>query len=469
MDINARRRRNHTAVVHTDTGIYSHDLSLYSEYPTNLLGLSEFEELALERLQLLRIIEQASLKGHKLFSNDWKNCIKEDLIKNTLKKYARLMNGANGQTELDIQARRADHISHYILRLAYCRSEDLRRWFLAREMDWFRIKFTSQTSAGVLKFLDISNLRYTPISNEEKDEIKGHLLDSTPGLSHAVISTDFYKVPIHDVLLLVKGRRSYLKAGFAYIPMSDLVVCIQSKFRASLSESLNYMSHRIANLDDERLSDLLCNLHNTYTGKDYVTGQNKDAVNIACLDEYSKKHFPLCMRHMHEVLTSTHHLKHNGRLQYGLFLKGIGVLYESANEFWRREFTKAMDSDKFEKKYSYNFKHQYGLVGNRVDYSPYSCIKIIMSNVGPGETHGCPFKHWDNAYLKSKLNEYGVDQEGVKEIMTLVSNKHYQIACTKYFELTHGQQQAANSIIHPNQYFEESMNLTKDRAEKAKK
>lgn len=149
MDTNARRRRIHTAVVSTDTGIYNHDLSLYSDFPKNPLGLPEFEELALERLQLLRIIENAALKGHKMYSDDWKNCIKEDLIKNNLKKYVRMMNGSNGQGELDLQARRADHLSHYILRLAYCRSEDLRRWFLSREMEWFKIKFMAQSSAGI--------------------------------------------------------------------------------------------------------------------------------------------------------------------------------------------------------------------------------------------------------------------------------------------------------------------------------
>ena len=33
------------------------------------------------------------------------------------------------------------------------------------------------------------------------------------------------------------------------------------------------------------------------------------------------KHYPLCMRHLHKTLRREKHLRHYGRLQYGLFLK----------------------------------------------------------------------------------------------------------------------------------------------------
>ena len=54
----------------------------------------------------------------------------------------------------------------------------------------------------------------------------------------------------------------------------------------------------------------------------------------------------MCMQELHQSLREHHHLRHWGRQQYGLFLKGIGLSLEEALKFWRSEFTKLMDGDK---------------------------------------------------------------------------------------------------------------------------
>jgi hypothetical protein len=46
-----------------------------------------------------------------------------------------------------------------------------------------------------------------------------------------------------------------------------------------------------------------------------------DEITAEMVDDMAKKHFPMCMRSLHESLRRDHLLKHFGRLQYGLFLK----------------------------------------------------------------------------------------------------------------------------------------------------
>lgn len=76
------------------------------------------------------------------------------------------------------------------------------------------------------------------------------------------------------------------------------------------------------------------------------------------------------MRHLHQQLRRDQHLKHFGRMQYGLFLKGMGLSMDEALLFWRKAFGKVSD-DQFQKNYAYNIRHNYGQEGKRVNYTPY--------------------------------------------------------------------------------------------------
>lgn len=51
---------------------------------------------------------------------------------------------------------------------------------------------------------------------------------------------------------------------------------------------------------------------------------SKKSINIEYLDYYARQHYPLCMQVIHEMFRATHEMKNQCRLQYGLFLKGIG-------------------------------------------------------------------------------------------------------------------------------------------------
>lgn len=104
-----------------------------------------------------------------------------------------------------------------------------------------------------------------------------------------------------------------------------------------------------------------------------------DKVNLGDLDYHTQRSFPPCMKSLYQALKNHHHLKHYGRLQMGLFLKGIGLTMEESLLFWKNEFTKKhdIDGEKFEKNYAYNIRHSYGQEGKRNDYKPWNCNKTI--------------------------------------------------------------------------------------------
>jgi DNA primase large subunit len=443
--------------------LYPCDLQLYKLPPVSTISLAEFEGLAQERLKILRVVDNINLRVSNKYSDEWKKALIVELKSCGLKSFAKLINGTGcGQTESELQARKRDHISHFILRLAYCRSEDLRRWFISREQDLFRVRFTSLNPEGIERFMQSNNLKYEPISETEKSQLREGLFESSfMRLMTNVDTCEFYRVPFTDVLDLVRSRKVYLSCGYAYVPSTDLISILLTVFRTNLAHGMAVTARMLPTLEsDERIFRLLKNLHQSYTGDEHAAlkKNNAGSIQVDQIDPLSRQSFPPCMRKLHEHLCSRHHMRHGGRMQYGLFLKGIGLSLEDALRFWRDEFAKQIDADKFEKKYAYNIRHNYGKEGKRTNYTPYSCTKIITSGVGPDDAHGCLFRHSDLSHLKQQLLAWNVPVAGINEMAEYVTQGHYQLACGKYFQLSHGVQSDV-SIMHPNQYFMESQNV----------
>lgn len=337
MDFTTRKVRDRpTARIESEDyeALYPHNVLMYYLPPTQDITLQMFEDLAIERLKVLRILEQASSKNLRPLSQEWKEAVIAELNLAGLKGYTRLIDGHSTSTstkDADLAARRKDYISHFILRLAYCRSEDLRKWFIARELELFKLKFSSLTVHEIKRYLEINQLDYQPITEEEKAEVKDGLYESTSGHSVTKVELqEFYRVHFTEVPELVRYRRCYLRAGFAYVSTLDFVSIVAGLHEACIEKGLIATTRLLPEIEnDERLFDMLKSLHTSYTGKDYSVG-SKDKVPIECIDQLSKKSFPLCMRQCHEIIRTKHHLKHFGRLQYGLFLKGIGVTLEDS-------------------------------------------------------------------------------------------------------------------------------------------
>ncbi|NP_001407376.1 DNA primase large subunit isoform 8 [Mus musculus] len=324
---------------------YPHSLQFYLQPPTENISLTEFENLAFDRVKLLKAIENLGVSYVK-GTEQYQSKLEAEIRK--------LKFSYRENLEDEYEPRRRDHISHFILRLAYCQSEDLRRWFIQQEMDLLRFRFSILPKDKVQSFLKDSHLHFEAISDEEKTLREQDIMASSPSLSGIKLESEsVYKVPFADALDLFRGRKVYLEDGFAYVPLKDIVAIILNEFRATLSKALA-----------------------------------------------------------------------------------------------------------FDKGYSYNIRHSFGKEGKRTDYTPFSCMKIILTNPpGQGDYHGCPFRHSDAELLKQKMQSYKIPASGISQILDLVKGNHYQVACQKYFEMTHNVDDCGFSLNHPNQFFFESQRI----------
>ncbi|EGD72835.1 DNA primase large subunit [Salpingoeca rosetta] len=462
------RRRNikrtevwgQTHVVAKDLSKYPCALSFYLQPPQEEIGLEEFEELAVARLHALKACETAKVR-YPSRGSDF-----TQLISKAERKHLPVTE--SGDNDIRYDQRRRDYLSHFILRLAYCRTEDLRRWFLTQETELFRHRLMHQDTQSVNKLLALNNMQFKAVDAGVKQALAPELLavhsiTSNAGISlERMLSTDVFEVPFEQALDLVRSRRALVRNGNVYVTKDNLIPIIVAAFRARLSASLAHTSKALPSLEeDDRLLPMLKSLSQQdishgFKSKTATAGQ----VTPADIPTLAKESFPLCMRTTQDALHSTHHLRHGARMQYGLFLKGIGLSLEDALAFWRSEFTKAMSHEKFEKSYAYNIRHNYGKEGKRQNYTPYSCMKIIMGSApSTGDAHGCPFKHYNEQNLKTKLMAYKVPTATIHEIVQLVRGSHFQLACARYFEVTHEQPSGTATVTHPNQYFEESRKI----------
>lgn len=370
-----------------------------------------------------------------------------------------------------LEARKRDHISHFLLRLYYCRTEELRKWFIWHETELLRHRlYQPENRVNISSFLRMNGLKYQVCSTEEREKMDIDCRDwyqfMSSNLTQSILTQELYKLPFVEALELVRHRRVYLRKGFAYIFHTEMISIICNRFKLELANMLAVMNRDLPMLEeDERLLPRLHTIHYENVTKlekaqrDKDRPSNRELVTPDMIDELAKDSFPPCMRNMHENLRKNHHLKHYGRLHYGLFLKSIGLSLDDALSFFREEFIKTIAPEKFAKEYSYNIRYNYGKEGKKTDLSGFGCNKIITENPpGPGDSHGCPFRHFDDANLKAMLRRFGSNEEQLSEMMAHVEGKNYMSACTCFFATKHPNHQfkKGDQIYHPNQFHAES-------------
>ncbi|KAI5853498.1 eukaryotic and archaeal DNA primase, large subunit-domain-containing protein [Tricharina praecox] len=448
---------------------YPHRLNFYTSPPTAEVTLDQFEQWAIDRLRVLEEIETS------LYRNKSPDELKITLAA-LLKKYLHLDSNSSHSTQLHEQ-RQKDHYSHFILRLAFARSEDLRRRFSKAETILFKHRFESDDGNERTEFVDSLELDWKPVSNEEKAALSQQLIATSGGKK---LDDGYFKVDWERVPDLVEQRRVFVRAGKAYVPSTLQVSLVVAEFTKKLEHALELTARALPRLDeDDRLIPILNHLSLGFTAPEYNPSSELSILSgapITAADvEGLSQHFPACMTHLHRTLRKAKHLKHFGRLQYGLFLKGIGLSVEEALTFWRTAFS-STPSEKFDKEYRYNVRHSFGLEGQRKNYRAKSCQQILTETPpGNGEAHGCPYRH----FSPENLNMFLAQQMGVKDAAVLrgvtqdVAVTKFHMACNRVFEHIHreeirkAKEQVSNggppavleTIIHPNEYFVRSWEL----------
>ncbi|KAF6230217.1 hypothetical protein HO133_004557 [Letharia lupina] len=456
---------------------YPHRLSLYETPPTAEITLEQFEQWAIDRLRVLAEIEACSFRNKTPAETA---AHVTPLLQKWLPLHSNTSSSVGSQDENLKLERQKDHYSHFILRLAFSSTEDLRRRFARIESALFKLRFQNDDAKERQTFVESLQFDWEVVSEEEKRALGADLLNATPGMKRQdAEEAGWFKVDFEMVAELVEGRRVFLKAGKAYVPVREQMSMVLAGFNARLDKGLELAARALPRLDeDDRLTPILVHLSKNFATPDSTLSDSDSAlpgapINPSSIDPLSQ-HFPLCMRNLQMTLRKNSHLKHFGRLQYTLFLKGIGLTLEDCLIFWRQAF-KLITDDTFNKEYRYNIRHAYGDVGGDAirrgrGYSPFSCQKILTEHPpGSGESHGCPYRHFSVDNLTTLLQTTGVsDRDVLRGVKEDVEKKRFHIACNRVFEWAHKGDikrvkeddswgaAELDTIVHPNTYFKRS-------------
>lgn len=153
-------------------------------------------------------------------------------------KYLPLSTSSSASPNVALE-RKKDHYSHFILRLAFASTEDLRRRFARVETSLFRLRFLSDDARERGTFVAGLNLDWEAVGEAERKEILPELIAAGQGRkSTEMVDEGWFKVDWMKVPELVEQRRVFLKGGWAYVPGREQMSMVLAEFTARLDRAL---------------------------------------------------------------------------------------------------------------------------------------------------------------------------------------------------------------------------------------
>lgn len=166
-------------------------------------------------------------------------------MKPILDKYIPLDTNSSSTARLFGQ-RQKDHYSHFILRLAFSSTEDLRRRFTRVEAMLFRMRFNNDDLSERSAFVSSLDLDWwEAVTDEEKREYKADLAAMMMGSKKpgGVEDDMWFKVDWERVPDLIEGRRVFLKQGKAFVPGREQSSMVVAEFSSRLEKQLEVNVH----------------------------------------------------------------------------------------------------------------------------------------------------------------------------------------------------------------------------------
>lgn len=461
-------------------------ISFYSDTPDLEMRVREFEELTCDRLKVLHAFDRLCGYETSLMNiPDMKGKISPELRNSRLDLVASVPGKFEEYTTMKADFRRRDSISHFALRLAFCKTRDAREWLLRQEQRLFVLRFDTLSLAAQEAFMTRSGVpckRFDPALWKGKltlEDLQKYTSGAKifPGQGQPpVYETVFYEMPFFEIHpSLISGRKVLIHQGKAFVPSSALKLILAARFKEHLNAGLDTAFVCLPDvLADPRVGGFLRLLqdHGLQLLVAPKSGSEEPSEKLS-LDNFEDmliRSFPPCMRRLVEAQRDARkHLKHAGRLQLRPFLKDCGFTMDESFRWWRQELTKdnTIDVTSFEKNYTYDIEHTYGKKGHFQGSNSFGCPKIIgFPGETAGQAHGCPFK-MEVPALKQHLHRWKVPDSGVTEIEKLINNgKHYQLACIEYFKSMHPGDEGDGVGNSPGEYFRASCRCALKKKEK---
>lgn len=302
----------------------------YHQAPTHRLSLDEFQTLGLARMKLLQQVEMIS--------------------------WSELENAYHPEIEFSLEEdhQRVDHFSHFILRLAFCldnqrHEEDLQRqltsWWIRNEVKLLRNRLYWILKEHYLTIDDVLLQLGIPYHHVETkaDDIMSSYQFSFDVLPPTMISK--------RRVILVSGTASIEKMS----QVSDVVVYHYELQLRSRLESLRRATK--VQSPERHVMDILGHFTDQIQIQILSSRRDSDRVpkhpllSIDQVDRVAPVRFPLCMSILHRRLREDRHLKYQGRMQYRLFLKELGLSVEDSLAFWRQAFSPKTNAHEFDKRF----------------------------------------------------------------------------------------------------------------------